>query len=96
MISYSMIADPPVTVAAPTVTDADVAVAAEADTVAGAPGTVAGVTAADATDALEPPLTLFATTLYVYAVPLVSPVTSHVVAGAVAVQVPATVTPSGA
>ena len=65
IISYSMIADPPVTVAAPTVTDADVAVAAIADTEAGAPGTVAGVTAADATDALDPPLTLFATTLYV-------------------------------
>ena len=96
MISYSMIADPPVTVAAPIVTDADVAVAADADTEAGAPGTVAGVTAADATDALEPPLTLFATTLYVYAVPLVSPVTWQEVAGAVAVHVPATVTPSGA
>jgi hypothetical protein len=96
MISYSIIADPPVTVAAPIVTDADVAVAADVDTEAGAPGTVAGVTAADATDALEPPLTLFATTLYVYAVPLVSPVTWQEVAGAVAVQVPATVTPSGA
>jgi hypothetical protein len=65
MISYSVIADPPVTVAAPTVTEADVAVAADADAEAGAPGTVAGATAADATDALEPPLTLFATTLYV-------------------------------
>jgi hypothetical protein len=95
IISYSIIAEPPVTVAAPIVTDADVAVAADAVTEAGAPGTVAGVTAADATDALEPPLALFATTLYVYAVPLVSPVTSHEVAGAVAVQVPATVTPSG-
>ena len=65
IISYSIIADPPVTVTAPIVTDADVAVVADADTEAGAPGTVAGVTAADATDALEPPLTLFATTLYV-------------------------------
>lgn len=63
IISYWMIADPPVTVAAPIVTDADVAVAAVADTEAGAPGTVAGVTAADAVDAAEPPLTLFATTL---------------------------------
>jgi hypothetical protein len=54
MISYSMIADPPVTVAAPIVTEADVAVAAVADTEAGAPGTVAGVTAADAVDAAEP------------------------------------------
>ena len=63
MISYSIIADPPVTVAAPIVTDADVAVAAVADTEAGAPGTVAGVTAADAVDAADPPLALFATTL---------------------------------
>jgi len=63
IISYSMIADPPVTVAAPIVTDADVAFAAVADTVAGAPGTVAGVTAAEAVDAAEPPLALFATTL---------------------------------
>jgi hypothetical protein len=65
IISYSIIVDPPVTVAAPIVTDADVAVAAVADTEAGAPGTVAGVTAAEATDAAEPPLMLFATTLYV-------------------------------
>jgi hypothetical protein len=40
-----------------------VAVAADAVTVAGAPGTVAGVTAAEATEAAEPPLMLFATTL---------------------------------
>ena len=63
MISYSIIADPPVTVAAPIVTDADVADAEVADTEAGAPGTVAGVTAADAADAADPPLALFATTL---------------------------------
>lgn len=96
IISYSMIADPPVTVAAPIVTDADVAFAAVADTDTGAPGTVAGVTAADAVDAAEPPLTLFATTLYVWAVPFVRPVIWHEVEGGVAVHVPATVTPSGA
>jgi hypothetical protein len=96
MISYSIIAEPPDTVAAPIVTEADVAVEAVADTEAGAPGTVAGVTAADAAEADDAPLALFATTLYVYAVPFVRPVTWQEVAGAVAVQVPATVTPSGA
>jgi hypothetical protein len=63
MISYSVIADPPLFVAAPIFTVAVVAVAADALTVAGAPGTVAGVTAAEATEAADPPLMLFATTL---------------------------------
>ena len=40
----------------------------------GAPGTVAGVTAADAEDGLEFPLPLIAITVNVYAVPLVRPV----------------------
>ena len=40
----------------------------------GAPGKVAGVTAADAEDGLEFPLPLIATTVNVYAVPFVSPV----------------------
>jgi hypothetical protein len=78
------------------VTLAVVAVAAEAETDAGAPGTVAGVTGAEAADAEDEPTALLATTLYVYAVPFDRPVTSHETAGAVAVQVPATVTPSGA
>ena len=72
---------------APTFTDAVVADAADAETVAGAPGTVAGVTAADAADAVDEPIALFATTLYVYGVPLVSPLTTQYVAGAFAVQV---------
>jgi hypothetical protein len=63
IISYSIIADPPLFVAAPIFTVAVVAVAADALTVAGAPGTVAGVTAAEATEAADPPLMLFATTL---------------------------------
>jgi hypothetical protein len=63
MISYSVIADPPLFVAAPIFIVAVVAVAADAPTVAGAPGTVAGVTAAEATEAADPPLILFATAL---------------------------------
>ena len=63
MISYSVIVDPPLLVAAPIFIVAVVAVAADAVTVAGAPGTVAGVTAAEATEAADPPLMLFATTL---------------------------------
>jgi hypothetical protein len=45
------------------VTLAVVAVDVEADTEAGAPGTVAGVTGVDAVDATEEPIALFATTL---------------------------------
>jgi hypothetical protein len=47
------------------VTLAVVAVEAEADTEVGAPGTVAGVTGAEAVDAADEPSALFATTLYV-------------------------------
>jgi hypothetical protein len=47
----------------------------------------AGVTEADETDACEVPAAFVAVTANVYGVPLVSPVTVHVVAGAVAVQV---------
>jgi hypothetical protein len=88
--------EPPVAVAAPIVIVADVALAAEALTVAGAPGTVAGVTAADCGDEADDPTALLATTAYVYAVPLVRPVIRHEVAGGVAEQVPTTVMPSGA
>ena len=47
----------------------------------------AGVTEAEETDAGEVPTVFIAVTANVYGVPLVSPVTVHVVAGAVAVQV---------
>ena len=53
----------------------------------GALGTVDGVTALDAVEADPAPVALLALTVKVYAVPLVSPVTVQVVAGAVAVQV---------
>jgi hypothetical protein len=57
------------------------------DVIVGAPGTDAGVVGDDTADAALLPIDAFATTLKVYAVPFVSPVTTHEVAGAVAVQV---------
>jgi hypothetical protein len=60
-----VIVDPPVTVAAPILIVAVVAVAADAVRVAGAPGTVAGVTGADFVEDGEDPAALFATTPYV-------------------------------
>ena len=55
--------------------------------VGGCGATACGVTAEDGEEAGLEPLSFFATTVKVYAVPFVNPVTSHVVAGAVAVQV---------
>lgn len=49
-------------------------------TAVGAPGTVAGVTADDADDAVPVPAALVAVTVNVYAVPFVKPVTVAVVA----------------
>jgi hypothetical protein len=46
-----------------------------AETPVGAPGTVAGVTAADATDSTLSPTAFVACTVNVYAVPFVNPVT---------------------
>ena len=54
----------------------------------GGPGTVRGVTDADAVDALPVPATLVAVTVKVYAVPLVSPVTVHDVVDDVQVRPP--------
>jgi hypothetical protein len=48
-----------------------------ADTAVGAPGTVDGVAAAEAADAALVPTEFVAVTLNVYAVPLVSPVTTQ-------------------
>jgi hypothetical protein len=48
---------------------------AVATTDVGAPGTVAGVTAVEEDEATELPTTLVATTVKVYAVPFVNPVT---------------------
>jgi len=48
-----------------------------ADTAVGAPGTVAGIAAAEAVEAAEVPETFVAVTLNVYEVPLVRPTTVH-------------------
>jgi hypothetical protein len=56
----------------------------------GAFGIVDGVTAVDAKDSEEVPIPLVAVTLKVYGVPLVRLPTTHVVAGATEVHVPAT------
>ncbi len=52
----------------------------------GAAGTGTGVVAPDAVDAVEVPAEFVAVTVKVYAVPFVRPVTTHEVAGAVALQ----------
>jgi hypothetical protein len=49
-------------------------------TLAGAPGTVAGVTLADGLDAGPVPMALIAVTVKVYGVPLVSPETVQLTA----------------
>ena len=51
-----------------------------AETEVGALGIVRGVIAADATDALDDPAMFAATTVNVYAVPFINPVTAHDVA----------------
>jgi hypothetical protein len=53
-------------------------------------GIVDGVTAEDADDSEDVPIPFVAVALKVYGVPLVKPLTIHVVAGAIEVQVPAT------
>jgi hypothetical protein len=53
----------------------------------GAPGTTSGVADADDADAGPVPTVLVAVTVNVYAVPFTRPLTVHVSAGAVAVQV---------
>ena len=64
------------------------ALAAVAVPMVGAPGTVNGVTELEASDAALLPTTLVATTVKVYAVPLVSPVTVALVAGAATIAEP--------
>ena len=69
--------DPPVEEGAVQVT-VTCPLAPTTDVIAGAPGTVIGVTDAEAADARLEPMALFALTVNVYAVPFVSPVTLHV------------------
>ena len=59
----------------------------------GAFGTVDGVTALEAVDSTDVPMPFVATTLNVYAVPFVSPVTVQASAITVDVHVPATLFP---
>jgi hypothetical protein len=67
--------DPPLPAGAVKLTVAP-AFPAVAVPIAGAPGTVAGVTLLEAVDAVPVPTPLVAVTVKVYAVPLVSPLTT--------------------
>jgi hypothetical protein len=74
---YPVIAEPPFEAGAVQETVAN-ALPATAETPVGAPGTVAGVTAADAVESVELPTAFVAFTLNVTAVPFVRPVTEAV------------------
>ena len=89
---YRKTAEPPLLAGARKETDADASPIA-AVTPVGAFGTVDGVSADDGSDAAEVPMPFVATTLKVYAVPFVKPVTVHASAMTVDVQVPATLFP---
>ena len=58
----------------------------DADVIVGAPGTVAGVTEADAVDESDRAAPLYAGAVNVYAVPLLRGEIEHEVAGALTVQ----------
>jgi hypothetical protein len=83
---YEVIVAPPSDPGAVHVTVTDVALATVAVPIVGAPGTVAGVTEADAVDKLDVPEELVAVVLNVYGVPFVKLVTTHELAGTVTVQ----------
>ena len=87
---YVVIAEPPLDAGAvnATVADVDVDPAAATAPMTGAPGTVSGVTDADAPDAPEVPPAFVAAAVNVYAVPFVRPVTSHDPDSPVTVHVP--------
>ena len=89
-----MIVAPPLDAGAVHATVTDVALAMVAVPIVGAPGTVAGVTEADALDKPDVPAEFVAVVLIVYAVPFVKPVTAHELAGTVTVQPVEYVTPS--
>jgi hypothetical protein len=86
---YPVIADPPVLVGAVKLTVA-LPLLTVAEMLVGTPGAIgAGVTADDAIEAVPVPTELVATTVKVYAVPLVSPVT------VIGDEAPVAVRPSG-
>ena len=82
-----MIVAPPFDAGAVQATVTDVALATVAVPIVGAPGTVAGVTALDAVDALDVPAEFVAVVVNVYGVPFVKPVTTHEPDAPVTVQV---------
>ena len=84
---YVVIVAPPFDDGAVHATVTDVALASVAVPIVGAPGTVAGVTALDAVDALDVPAEFVAVVVNVYAVPFVKPVTAHEPDAPVTVQV---------
>ena len=86
---YVVTAEPPLDAGAVNATVADVDPAAATAPMVGAPGTVAGVTGAEAADAAEVPPAFVAVAVNVYAVPLVRPVTSQDPDSPVTVHVPA-------
>lgn len=86
---YLVIGEPPLDAGAVNATVADVDPAAATAPMVGAPGTVAGVTGAEAADAAEVPPAFVAVAVNVYAVPLVRPVTSQDPDSPVTVHVPA-------
>ena len=84
---YVVIVAPPLEPGAVQATVTDVALAIVAVPIVGAPGTVFGVTEADALDKLDVPAEFVAVVLNVYAVPFVKPVTAHDPDAPVTVQV---------
>jgi len=74
---YVVIVAPPLDPGAVHATVTDVAPAFVAVPIVGAPGTVFGVTEADAVDKPDVPAEFVAVVLNVYAVPFVNPVTTH-------------------
>ena len=79
--------DPPLPTGAPKLTVA-LLFPAVAVPMAGAPGTVAGMTLLEAADAIPVPTPLVAVTAKVYGVPLVNPLTVRGLAAPVAVNPP--------
>jgi hypothetical protein len=85
---YVVTAEPPLDAGSVNATVADVDPAAATAPMVGAPGTVTGVTGADAADTAEVPPAFVAVAVNVYAVPFDRPVTSQVPDSPVTVHAP--------
>ena len=90
---YPVIVDPPLFVGAVNVITT-LPFPAAAVTFVGAFGTVEGVKEDDEVEAADVPMPFIATTLNVYAVPFVNPLTTQLFVGAVVVQLPAEIFPA--